>query len=715
MLGVPWSRPLAACAVCAIWIVSLSGCGGGGGDISGDQVVPHSIGGQVGGLTGSGLELQLNGGSVLAISANGPFTFGAQVNDGIAYAVTVRTQPTNPAQYCLVGRGTGVVRGSDVSDIVVTCSAVQAVYPTNGGNWNQWVLNDGPNANPLRASDRACTVDAGRAAMPGCVHAGELRRWDSQRAVACTGLVVSDALDAFEWICTQSPSGSAVFTSTGLKPGRKLSDLIDFNAAAWRANHIRVTGAQTFDSPSGVWWSNPLQLFNAGGVTTPNAIHLITADVQAQVSLRDGAAVVVQPGRTLRRAAGTSAVVVGTIVGIGTWFEGEIDAAEADNGIYLQGFVATVLRGVRVANANGTGIEAGASDSLLLDDVHAVNNGAAGLSLGNAFQLRNCSATHNGGVGVVLRRRSVAERVTVAHNGSQGMMVNGIDSVVTSVTAVDNASTGVWISGQFNLARSVVAVNNGWVGIELDRFNTLADSAASNNRFEGLRVFGVDNRITGTIRLGVTADCGGLIAGCINIGSSDASFVLGAGIPEAFAGKVTADDAANASDSAGTAATATVSDWLHFANEMRGWGPDGAAFPDPLQRGLCVAGSACRIWDWSLHASDTVLLDRFALPTGDDIIAHRWSVSDAAACATIPGAAWNVVLFTCTSTALRWAVERPSRGGNGNTLCERGESCLALPNFGAYQGHGALAAVGPPASTGQIAAVSLWQHTTNGR
>src|SRR5436309_502811 len=60
----------------------------------------HTIGGTVGGLSGTGLVLQNNGGDNLTVLANGTFTFSTAIASGSPYAVTVLTQPTNPSQTC---------------------------------------------------------------------------------------------------------------------------------------------------------------------------------------------------------------------------------------------------------------------------------------------------------------------------------------------------------------------------------------------------------------------------------------------------------------------------------------------------------------------------------------------------------------------------------------------------------------------------------------
>lgn len=114
----------------AIVALALAACGGGGGSSpppsnngggGGNPPVQYSIGGSVTGLSGTGLVLQDNGGDNLAVSANGPFTFATMINSGSAYAVTVLTQPSNPAQTCTVASGSGTASAS-VTNVAVSCT-----------------------------------------------------------------------------------------------------------------------------------------------------------------------------------------------------------------------------------------------------------------------------------------------------------------------------------------------------------------------------------------------------------------------------------------------------------------------------------------------------------------------------------------------------------------------------------------------------------------
>jgi hypothetical protein len=88
------------------------------------------VGGTVSSLAGTGLTLQLNGGSAVPVSASGTFQFPTYITDGGAYAVTVGTQPSSLNQTCSVTNGSGVIGGADVSNVQVSC--VTNTYTVGG-------------------------------------------------------------------------------------------------------------------------------------------------------------------------------------------------------------------------------------------------------------------------------------------------------------------------------------------------------------------------------------------------------------------------------------------------------------------------------------------------------------------------------------------------------------------------------------------------------
>jgi 6-phosphogluconolactonase len=94
----------------------------------------YDVGGSVTGLKGTGLVLQDNSRDDLRVSANGAFTFSSRVAKGKTYAVTVKTQPSNPAQTCTVQGGSGTMANAGITGVVVSCSqAGRYAYVANQG------------------------------------------------------------------------------------------------------------------------------------------------------------------------------------------------------------------------------------------------------------------------------------------------------------------------------------------------------------------------------------------------------------------------------------------------------------------------------------------------------------------------------------------------------------------------------------------------------
>jgi hypothetical protein len=76
--------------------------------------------GTVSGLL-AGVAVTLTDGSAqLAVAADGPFAFAEILSDGVAYSVSVQTQPSG--QTCSVQNGAGSFIAASFVDIVVTCN-----------------------------------------------------------------------------------------------------------------------------------------------------------------------------------------------------------------------------------------------------------------------------------------------------------------------------------------------------------------------------------------------------------------------------------------------------------------------------------------------------------------------------------------------------------------------------------------------------------------
>ncbi len=235
---------------------------GGAGTLAGGAVAGvsilclnfHVISGTVAGLTGTGLQLQLNGAETLNISADGAFGFSTTLIDLSPYAVTIPIQPSSPTQICYVYNSTGTLSGTDIVDISVSCSGdVLPLYSTNGTGWNDYVKNDG--GDRYHANDLACSTADGPT-YDGCVHGGEVRVFDTGSSAVCTGLTASDSLGAFDWVCDDS-GATTKFYSAGLADGMYLSDLIDFTTGNWKENAVLLDsgGGPAPATASAIWWT----------------------------------------------------------------------------------------------------------------------------------------------------------------------------------------------------------------------------------------------------------------------------------------------------------------------------------------------------------------------------------------------------------------------------------------------------------------------------
>lgn len=81
----------------------------------------HTVGGQVSGLNGT-LVLGDRFDDSVTINGDGSFTVGPPLADGRGYSVKILTQPEN--QRCTVTNGSGLISGSDITDVMVTCEDI---------------------------------------------------------------------------------------------------------------------------------------------------------------------------------------------------------------------------------------------------------------------------------------------------------------------------------------------------------------------------------------------------------------------------------------------------------------------------------------------------------------------------------------------------------------------------------------------------------------
>lgn len=662
--------------------------------------------------------------------------------------------------------------------------------------WNDYIAADGTaltvrgvSANApsgvssrLNASGTACN-SAATGGYGVCIHAGLMRQSVINDKEDCSGISASDALGAFIWVCDASVKPVRLI-AVGFNEGKYMTDLMDFDAVAFRPNSLTVTvDGVSYTSPSTVWWANPVSNFSATLYGSTSAVVLIQSNPNSAAIITNNAdktALLMRPGVKITT---TSASAVLNNAGKNfSWFEGVIDingAGAGAIGFALSGGRFDVVANFSIQNANGTAntsYQVNGSNAYFRDvryanatianqksmDILATSDGNlfSGVTLTNDEKPILLNGTNNQFIGLTVANQ------TAAANNFVELGTTAIGNVILNYT---HANNGIATNGTFRLNGSGNAfstfMNMGFANIlggpifsiataqEYSQFinfglhettggaNTVINPTAnSNNYFSG--VFKVSN-----------ADCNifaantGLIAGCGLQNASDFNLVVGLDVTSSFVGKVLVDDPQNSSDTSGLTTYSTGMDWVKFSNRFRGYGKDGSSFPNSDNRGRCTAAD-CRIWDWSLKATDTQLRNVLSVPTGNNVATQKWTGActqlGAVSYATntcnyppFPGSAgqcnattWptptpaiSFATAACLTTFLRNAYEIIGDGiGNENGLCESNEACIYTPNIASYQGHGNLTCIRGPAeygcpsafSDGTISGVVLYQYANNG-
>ncbi len=154
----------------------------------------YTIGGTVSGLAGTGLVLQDNGGNNLAVAANGSFTFSTPIATGAAYAVTVLSQPSGPAQSCVVTSGSGTVASANVTSVAISCAATRTVtlYWTPVAGATSYIVLRGSSAGSMTQVDTtAGTSYTDNAAIVGQTYYYEVESIGSNGATSPASEIVS--------------------------------------------------------------------------------------------------------------------------------------------------------------------------------------------------------------------------------------------------------------------------------------------------------------------------------------------------------------------------------------------------------------------------------------------------------------------------------------------------------------------------------------------
>ncbi|MDH5727622.1 MAG: right-handed parallel beta-helix repeat-containing protein [Gammaproteobacteria bacterium] len=357
------------------------------------------------------------------------------------------------------------VQATDLSSASASTSFSVILAPIlygNGTNWNDYVSNDGSDV--YHASDTACNPASDGPAMDACIHAGEIRYFNTGLTTACANLVANDSLSALVWVCDDSGT-TTVFYSSGLADGKYLSDLIDFTTDTWKDIQLTVTesAATVYTSKAGMkWWTNPIVVDNDGmtaSTAVAGTIYLVKSNPAAAYTLdAEKTALVVQSGVT----------AVSTIYANNQnflWLEGTIDATGNFAAIDFSSTKFSVARNVTLSNGTGFGVNLSAAQMNHLEDITSTGFGQYHISFSSSASYNrviNLSASNSTSMGISISNNSsnnVLQTISIDGSGSSAISLStASNNTLSNLTLTGNAG-GLNLSGSSNNVISGVTVS----------------------------------------------------------------------------------------------------------------------------------------------------------------------------------------------------------------------------------------------------------------
>ncbi|TGN19756.1 hypothetical protein [Leptospira idonii] len=657
-------------------------------------------------------------------------------------------------------------------------SAAENLY-AGRDNWLDYIKNDG--TTPLLASNTPCDGSE-TGGFAACIHAGAMRSVQVKGGffgASCDdGYTASDNESAFHYNCSEIDGGIR-FTSVSLLPGKRLGDLVDGTTNPLQFKPLQISvfknGKLIGQSDKKIWWKNRILSLPVSGGTigSPYDLYYVGTNlsgVQAitfnsnqmgiiavsgtQISY-SGTGVFLTLNGNFQYLEGGYASASGTThliyIGGNSRFANVRELAVVNNGQLLQvsgsfGLYQNLTLGKSPNNGTGLGISDSSTPIMRANSFHNVVTGGTdgpGIYvypqtsvsiLNHIFSNVTVYAATDETIAVSSPSSGndnsghIFREITVANSGSNG----GLYFYRNSGASLSNISVLNYVS--VNQSADGLTVNSqitGDMGITFQNIAMLRNSNVPINQNNVNALY-----YTGNLKISSAAGCtiaGGVNPGILNgscdkAGSSDFNLTTNASYDFSFVGSVSQNDSVNPFDNAGLYSSVVPTNDVQFfalmENRYRTWiNSDSLTGFTDLMRGNC--GVNCRIFDWSLKATDATLLNTNPCPDPANPLVHKVAGSSAtdAGCHSIFLGAKTSAGNVCQVTHLRNAVEIVGDGvGNDNSLCESGEHCIYTPNIASYQGHGKLgkaSAVSPNfckdiGSGNVLANIKLFQYEQNG-
>lgn len=647
----------------------------------------NHLSGQVKGLVGT-LTIEDTSNTAIAAadrtavitSTNSPDTKSFALTRGYLTGDVFNLKLTHGADttvFCSADRQIGTFTGGNQS-LTITCDRVKPAY-VNGADWNTYVRPNGD----------ACEK------FSDCFHAGEMRSFSPADVTACSSLTARDRLDLFDWKCEKLASGEVRFVSK-MKPTTRLSDLINFDAMAWRKNNVTVLlGGQTIDSSSDApWWNSPIiNLSEESGTTSAwwnngpsasGAVYVVTKPSRGIYNIKaNNIALVVKDTAAIEGYVTVESRYY-------TWFEGAVNAYQHEKAVTVTGSAYAILHNVTAQNATKYGIYFDRDALVTVHDSLAYNNGTSGIFIGSS-------------------PNTTLYNVRSIDNAGHGIIIDGNYNKLSNVTTASNAGSGIYVVKGLNTFTEISSFNNRVDGISIigATTNILSRVTASSNSGKGIRIAdGTGNNAAYNIVSNSTvvynAGGGVDVAGnhdntLINVADSFNTDSACSASPCNGVTTVSGDATAYGNYYVGNKLTAETS----FQTDLFTALPTHAYMSWGVATGAGACSNAdnwyigCMQRDFSLKTTATALFGLRALPGTAKTPVSFINTSD------------QPIYIDIVENAFEVANDAI---GNDNGLCEDNETCVYAPNVGSYQGHGDLIAE----TSVSIPGITLMKYTTNG-
>lgn len=342
-----------------------------------------------------------------------------------------------------------------------------------------------------------------------CVHLGDrfFYKLPTSLATSCSGLVATDTLGLFDWTCAVS-SGQVTFSSVGLKNGKTLRDLIDFDGGKFLSNRVEVSGLSdiqgplTYHSPLTAWHRNPVQVLSANQGNAPVVLSAAAAGTVFVIrsSMSTGGfelegssySVVAPSGTTLTWRGNYAGPFFDFIDGAFLWLDlptldSRAATTKATTGLRAEGQKFLTLESITAQGMSQYGVF-----------LRAIKNSTLGRRTLNDPSQSSLRVYHNGDSGFWLEH----DRAVASINSETRR------NRISSIWAGNHTNAGIHLEGNYLTVDNLQAWNSGTFGVEsyLTNHSSFGRIKVTNSTYSGFYPQGFNDNKIKSVELAATTN-----------------------------------------------------------------------------------------------------------------------------------------------------------------------------------------------------------------